>query len=239
LIVPEPLFVADSFGKAFGEKEVLKCATFWAVPGTVTVLFGRNGSGKSTLIKAALGLLRADFGTVRFGGLTFLRPKLHRFSRMGLMYLPDRGLFSRRRTFRWHHRLLSLQLGAGLNLTPLETMRVKSLLDRREDQMSRGERRRAELSLALARNPRCLIADEPLAGIAPADQELVSRALRVLADHGSAVLVTGHDVDPLMALADDVVWVVGGTTHWLGPPSAARDHFQFRREYLGSSGYAE
>lgn len=235
----EPLFVADSFGKAFGGREVLKSATCWAVPGTVTVLFGRNGSGKSTLIKVALGLLKADFGTVRYGGLTYLRPKLHRFSRMGLMYLPDRGLFSRRRTFRWHHRLLSLQLGVELNPTPLETMRVKRLLDRREDQMSRGERRRAELSLALARNPRCLIADEPLAGIAPADQELVARALRSLADHGGAVLVTGHDVDPLMALADDVVWVVGGTTHWLGSPEAARGHFQFRQEYLGPRGYAE
>ena len=63
---------------------------------------------------------------------------------------------------------------------------------------------------------------------------MVSRAIRTLADHGCAVLVTGHDVEALMDLSDDVVWVVGGTTHWLGSPESAREHFQFRQEYLGS-----
>ena len=95
---PDPLFVADSFGKTFGDREVLKAATAWAVPGTVTVLFGRNGSGKSTLIRAALGLIRADFGLVRYDGATHLKPRLHSLARQGLMFIPDRGLLSRRRT---------------------------------------------------------------------------------------------------------------------------------------------
>ena len=232
----EPLFVADSFGKSFRGREVLKAASAWATRGTVTVLFGRNGSGKSTLIKAALGLLRADFGVVRYDGEAYLRPRLHRFARRGLMYLPDRGLFSRRRTLRWHLRLLGLQMGEAPDPKALETMMVGTLLDRTSEEMSGGERRRAELSLVLARRPRCLIADEPLAGIAPSDKEVVSRALRKLAVDGCAVLVTGHDVQPLMDLSDDVVWVVGGTTHWLGSPASARDHFQFRQEYLGPRG---
>jgi ABC-type multidrug transport system ATPase subunit len=234
----EPLFVADSYGKTFGRREVLKAATAWATPGVVTVLFGRNGSGKSTLIKAALGFLRADYGLVKYDGRSYLKPRLHQLAREGLMYLPDRGLLSRRRTLRWHHWLLRLQMDREPAPGALKTVGAEDLLDRAESQMSGGERRRAELSLVLARKPRCLIADEPLAGIAPSDKEQVSAAIRRLADEGCAVLVTGHDVDALMDLSDDVVWVVGGTTHWLGSPASAKDHFQFRQEYLGPRGYA-
>jgi len=233
---PDPLFVADSFVKRFGSREVLKSATAWAVPGGVTVLFGRNGSGKSTLIKCALGLLGAESGIVVFDGETYSKPRLHHLARLGLMYVPDRGLLSRRRTLRWHHRLLSLQMQANLRPGALGAMGVEGLLNRRKDQMSGGERRRADLSLVLARGPRCLIVDEPLAGLEPGDKEVVSRAIRTLADHGCAVLVTGHDVEALMDLSDDVVWVVGGTTHWLGSPESAREHFQFKQEYLGSRG---
>lgn len=234
----DPLFLADCYGKTFGSREVLKAATAWATPGTVTVLFGRNGSGKSTLIRAALGLLRTDFGLVKYDGTTYLKPRLHHLARRGLMYLPDRGLLSRRRTLRWHHRLLELQMDGEPAPGALEAMAVESLLDKEESQMSGGEKRRAELSLILARQPRCLIADEPLAGIAPGDKEVVSATIRKLAEGGCAVLVTGHDVAALMDLSDDVVWMVGGTTHWLGSPASAKEHFQFRQEYLGPRGYA-
>lgn len=232
----DPLFVADCYGKTFGTREVLKAATVWAVPGSVTVLFGRNGSGKSTLIRAALGLIRSEFGLVRYDGVTHLKPRLHRLARKGLMYLPDRGLLSRRRTLRWHHAQLSRQLGRALDPGTLDAVMATPLLDQRWSQMSGGERRRADLSLVLARRPRCLVADEPLAGIAPGDQEVVAGTLRALADDGCAVLVTGHDVEALMSFSDDVVWVVSGTTHWLGSPVSARDHFQFRQEYLGPQG---
>jgi ABC-type multidrug transport system ATPase subunit len=235
----EPLFVADSFGKTFGRNEVLKAATAWATPGKVTALFGRNGSGKTTLIRAAMGLQRADFGIVRYDGVTYLRPSLHTLSRKGLMYLPDRGLLSRRRTLRWHHRLLFLQMNGEVDEAAIQTMRVESFLDMEEGQLSGGERRRADLSLVLARRPSCLVADEPLAGIAPAEMDEVSGVIRKLADEGCAVLVTGHDVNALMALADDVTWMVAGTTHWLGTPDSARDHDQFRREYLGPRGFSE
>ncbi len=277
----EPLFAADSFGKSFGSREVLKAATVWAVPGRVTVLFGRNGSGKSTLLRAAMGLLRPDFGVVRYDGEAYLRPRLHKLARRGLMYFPDRGLLSRRRNLAWHHRVLRLQmsrsrlseaeagvaveglgagapvkepeagvaveeLGAGARVEELGAgARVKELgagapvedlLSKLPDEMSGGEARRAEMSLVLARKPRCLIADEPLAKIAPKDKEVVSGAIRKLADEGCAVLVTGHDVEALLSLADEVVWMVGGTTHWLGSPDSARNHFQFRQDYLGPRG---
>jgi ABC-type lipopolysaccharide export system ATPase subunit len=100
-------------------------------------------------------------------------------------------------------------------------------------EMSGGEERKAGMALAWVRGPTCLLADEPLAGLAPRDQEVVADMIRVMADEGCAVIATGHDVRPLFDLADEIVWMVAGTTHGIGSSDDARAHEQFRREYLG------
>ena len=100
--------------------------------------------------------------------------------------------------------------------------------------MSGGERRRAEIWLAIAAASACLIADEPFLGIAPADRSRVAEVLRARAATGTAILVTGHEVEDLFDLADDVIWMVAGTTHGLGSPDEAARNSQFRLEYLGT-----
>jgi len=111
---------------------------------------------------------------------------------------------------------------------------VEALLDSRPGRMSGGKRRRAEIWLAVAAASTCLIADEPFLGIAPADRDKVAEALRSLAATGAAILVTGHEVEDLFDLADEVIWMVAGTTHGLGTPDEAARHAQFRLEYLGT-----
>jgi ABC-type lipopolysaccharide export system ATPase subunit len=93
--------------------------------------------------------------------------------------------------------------------------------------------RRAEVAVAVARNPVCLLADEPFAGIAPTDQARIARVLRRLRDRGCALVVTGHEVPEMLDIADEVVWMTAGTTHGLGTPAQAAASNQFRREYLG------
>ena len=93
-----PLFAADSIGKSFGSRSILKAASVWARPGTISVLFGRNGCGKSTLLKVGAGLLRADHGVIQFDGRSYLRPGLSELAARGLFYLPDRDFLSRRLT---------------------------------------------------------------------------------------------------------------------------------------------
>lgn len=226
-------FTAESFGVSFDGRDVLKSASVWVDRGSVTVLMGRNGCGKTTLIRAALGLGRRDFGTVLFAGRAFPRPRLHVLAPLGLFFLPDRALLSRRRTLRWHLDLLRRKHPEALHRLPPPELHTEPLMDKRPWEMSKGERRRAELSLVWVRNPSCLLADEPLEGLAPRDQESASRIIRDLAGGGCAVLLTGHDVRTLLDAADNVVWMVGGTTHGLGSPDAARNHHQFRKEYLG------
>jgi len=231
--VSEYLFVAESMGVSFYGNAVLKSASLWARPGKVAAVLGRNGSGKTTLFRAALGLVKREFGTVRYGSETFLSPTLHQLSRRGLFYLPDSGLLSRRRTLRWHLSVIQKRFkGEGRDELP-SGLRVDEILEKSVWEMSGGEERRADLALAWTRRPSCLLADEPLAGLATKDQDLASGVIRAMADAGCAVVVTGHDVRPLMELADQVTWMVAGTTHAIGTPEEARAHEQFRREYLG------
>jgi ABC-type lipopolysaccharide export system ATPase subunit len=57
-----------------------------------------------------------------------------------------------------------------------------------------------------------------------------------LRSEGVALVVSGHDVDDLFAVSDEIIWVVAGTSHWLGSPARAASHHEFRKAYLGPRG---
>lgn len=231
------VFAADSIGKRFGDRQVLKAATVMAYPGRVTVVLGRNGSGKSTLLKCAVGLVALDDGAVHFAGKVHTRPRLHRLARDGLFYLPERGLLSRLGTVGSQLDAVQWSRHGVVDRGQIDaTLDVGGLLAREPGYLSTGERRRVEVAAALLREPVCLLADEPLQGIAPIDAERIAGALRRLAERGCAILVTGHEVPTLLDTADDVVWVTAGTTCGLGSPAQALAHDQFRREYLVGAG---
>ena len=236
-------FTAQSLGKSFGSLEVLKGASLWGDAGSVTALLGRNGSGKTTLLECAFGLKYADYGVVKVGERAFEHPAPHRLARLGVFYLPERDLLLPAHTLERHLKAAALvplptrrrtehRFGDPLQIS--ERMGIAEIVGQRCFQISGGERRRAELALAFLRCPRCLLADEPFAGITPADRVAISGALRELARQGCAVVITGHDVADVLAVADTVTWMAAGTTHQLGTPEEARRHDQFVREYLGS-----
>jgi len=228
----------DCFGKAFKGVAVLRSASLWARPGAITVLMGRNGTGKSTLLRLGLGLLRSDRGATRWEGETCRRPRLAALARRGLFFLPDKGLLSRRLPLCEQMGFYAAAFG-GRTEDAADALGLLEVLDLNVGQLSGGEERRAEMALVRLRRPRCLIADEPFMGLSPVDRARVASELRAHADRGAAVAVTGHEVEELMALADEVLWIVGGTTHVLGAPAAATRHDQFRREYLGARGGIE
>jgi ABC-type multidrug transport system ATPase subunit len=227
---PPPVLRAESFGRRFGERQVLKASTLWLYPKRITALLGRNGSGKSTLLRLITGRVRADYGVLHYSGGTYQAPRLPRLARAGLFYIPERGLLSPVLTLAQHCDLFCRRDWARDILDELD---LQSRLDHYGNQLSPGERVRASFALALLRKPRCVLADEPFLGIAPLDVDRISSLMRQLRANGVALAVTGHETDALLALADDVVWLTAGTTHALGTPEAALRHTQFRREYLG------
>jgi ABC-type multidrug transport system ATPase subunit len=230
----QPVLRAEGFGRRFGRRRVLGCASLWLRPGRITALFGTNGSGKSTLLRVITGLVRADYGVLHFAGEMTERPRLHELARRGMFYLPERGVLSHLLALDRQLALFAgqFQRSAARVDEVLETMALSELREGRPTELSPGERLRASFALALLREPSCLLADEAFLGSAPLHADLISAALRELQALGCAICVTGHETPVLLEIADEVVWLTGGATHVLGSPAAARRHSQFRREYL-------
>lgn len=225
--------MADCVGKSYGMRRILSAGSLRAQAGQVRVLFGRNGIGKSTLLKIAAGVVRADSGTVHLDGQFLPRPSLPQLARAGVFYLPDHEILSPSMSLGEQLRLFERRFGARSADDAARLARVEGFLSARPPSLSGGELRRAELALALARRPRCLLADEPFRGIAPVDHDLLSAILRSIAAEGCAVVVTGHEVASLLALADHITWCTSGTTYELGTAAQALGHEAFRREYAG------
>ena len=229
------LLEADGLGKAFGRTVVLQAASFSARPHTITALMGRNGSGKSTMLKICVGLVRADHGRVLWQGRFLARPRLHEMAREGLFYSDQDAALTPHFTVRDHLAAFARVYDRGDEVDAVvERLQLAEFIDRRPKGLSGGERQRSSLALAALRDPHCLLMDEPFAGVAPIDRPLIARGLEDLRERGCAVVISGHDIEDVFAVADEVVWVTSGTTHDLGSPEHAAAHPQFRREYLGS-----
>lgn len=227
------ILCVDSVGKSFRGRPVLKAASFWAREGQITTLLGRNGSGKTTLMRIAVGEVRANSGIVRFLSRPYPHPRLSVLARRGLYYIEERPRLPSTFSVGRQLRLLAKRFGKrGVDRAVAE-MALEEFLDVKAHEMSGGEGRRAVLAGALIREPACLLADEPFAGIAPKDQTMIGTALRRLAQKGTAVVLSGHDVEALLSVTDEVIWCVAGTTHGLGGPDEARGHSQFVKDYLG------
>ena len=127
-------------------------------------------------------------------------------------------------------RFAGMPVGEAARLTG-----ISDQLDQKPPGLSGGELRRAEVALALVREPGCLLADDPFRGIAPVDTDAIGAAIRHLASRGAAVVCTGHEVPTLLAIADRVIWCAHGTTYHLGTAAEARGDWRFEREYLGES----
>jgi ABC-type multidrug transport system ATPase subunit len=229
------LLRADSIAKSYHGSRVLSSAYFEAAAGQVTALVGRNGAGKSTLLEIVAGWMAADAGMVEYRGVRYLRPDPAALARDGLFFLPvDRSILSPPFTLGQHLDAVEARFGRADRAAVLERLRIAELERVRCAAFSGGERRRAQLAVALLRRPACLLLDEPLRGIDPKDAEEVHAILRELAAAGCAVVLTGHEIPQILALADSLVWLRDGSAQMLGTPAEAAADWRFKRDYLGT-----
>jgi ABC-type multidrug transport system ATPase subunit len=227
------VFRAEGVRKCFGNRQVLTNAAIWGEQGKITTLMGSNGAGKTTLLRVAVGELYAEQGVVSFAGYVGERPSLARLARRGLFWVPQEQLLSGFYTVDDHLRAVEARFGSERANDAIEALDLGSILKRRVSELSGGERMKASMALAVTRRPTCLLIDEPFARVAPKDQETMASVMRSLADAGTAVITSGHDVPVLLAVSDSIVWCVAGTTRHLGSPSQALTNHEFVQGYLG------
>lgn len=224
---------ADCVCHRYGDRQVLSSASIRAMPGHVTGLLGRNGAGKTTLLRILVGLLQPDNGVVRTGGTGLLYARLANLARHGVFFLPARDLLLPGLTVLDHMRSMRDRFGGRADLGEIaEVFGIADRVHQVARTLSGGEKRRAELAVAFAREPRVLVADEPLRGITPIDADVIMRALTAFARRGGAVIVTGHELPLLLPHLDRVTWCHLGKTHEFATVAAALEDFAFRRDFL-------
>ncbi len=228
------ILIVDSVVKASDGNSILAGASLRAVPGELRALIGARGSGKSTLLKIAAGLIPPDVGSVQFAGRPYKNMFHKDIAGLGLFFVPDEDLFSNAWSVRTQLEMIREQFNGGDPDQAIAAVGLSDEVKKKPDQLSRAERRRAEVAAAIVRRPRCVLVDEPFRGLARDDAADLTRLLRGLAASGVAVVVSGSEMPDLFAEADRVTWFTGGRTQELGPPSAAIRSPQFRLECMGS-----
>ena len=208
------VLAVDQVSVSFPGHSVLHEVSFRLEAGEFCGLIGSNGSGKTTLLRTILGFQVASAGSIRINGGRSVTSVGYVPQKIALdPYLPMRA-----------RDLVSLGLDGhrlGLPLPSrkrreavdemLEAVDAKSFADQRIGELSGGQQQRVLIAHALVRRPRLLLLDEPLANLDMRSvAEIVALLDRLSVEHGLAVLLSAHDMNPLLPVMDRIVYLANG-----------------------------
>lgn len=205
-----PVIEIKDLTRRFGSKVALADVAFAVPRGTVFGLVGANGAGKTTLIKHVLGLLRPSAGIVRVFAYDPTRDPVPVLAKIGYLS-EDNDLPGWMRV----DELMRYTQAFYPDWDPsyAEGLRNTFELDPRAriKNLSRGQRARAGLLLALAHRPDLLVLDEPSSGLDPlVRQDILTAIIRTIADEGRTVLFSSHLLDEVEQVADHVAMIHEG-----------------------------
>jgi branched-chain amino acid transport system ATP-binding protein len=237
-----------NLNKAFGGLPVTQDISLSIAPGERRLIIGPNGAGKTTLFNQVTGDLRPGSGQVKLFGTDVTQLAPHRRAHAGLsrtyqiitLFAHDTlehnvtlGLLALRPA-RWQMwRPLSHygELAAEARRT-LDRVGLLHLADHPVSDIAYGEKRRVELAMALAQQPKVLLLDEPLAGLSNTERSTV-KALIASIPRETAVVMIEHDMDTALDLAETVTLLNYGRVIVDGPRDAVIADERTREVYLG------
>ena len=234
-----PLLEARGLVKSYHGRRVVDQIHVTVQRGEVVGLLGPNGAGKTTTFYMIVGLIPRDAGQVFFCGQDISSQPMFQRARLGMGYLAQEPsifrklsvsdnimailetleLTSRERTARLTDLLNELQL------THLARQKAMTL--------SGGERRRLEITRALATNPSFILLDEPFSGVDPINVYEVQKIIAHLRDRGLGVLITDHSVRETLAIVNRAYLICEGKILCEGDRDYLINDEQARKVYLG------
>jgi urea transport system ATP-binding protein len=214
---------------SIGGSAILRGVNLTIRPGTVFCLMGRNGVGKSTTLKALMGLLPVESGTIEFNGSRIERISTAERARKGLGYVPQgREIFP--------HLTVQENLFIGTRAQGIKPDRdqldrvytlfpiIKEFMKRKGGMLSGGQQQQLAIARSLLTNPTLLILDEPTEGIQPNIIDQIGEAIRMLRGEGSmSILLVEQYLDFCRELGDDFAILERGSVVANGPMSGLTD----------------
>jgi lipopolysaccharide export system ATP-binding protein len=230
---------ADGLVKSFRSRKVVKGVSVEVAAGEVVGLLGPNGAGKTTIFDMIVGLTQPDEGIITLNGEPITALPMFKRARNGIGYLPQESSVFRR---------LSVQDNILAILEMLDysrserAERVDALLNELDlghirtsmaYALSGGERRRLEITRALATNPTFMLLDEPFAGIDPIAVADIQQIITRLKDKGIGILITDHNVQETLSITDRAYIINEGLVLEAGSPDTIVKSETARAVYLG------
>ena len=242
----QPLLQVRQLGKRFGGFVVLDGIDFHVQPGERVGLIGPNGSGKSTLVNCLSGVLVNDLGTIDFDGRSLLGLPPHQRAYRGLarsFQIPRpfvrMTVLQNIRVplmFAAEHRLGRRHSGDELETMALQALEQVGLQHKRDDMagsLTQIDLRKLELARAIAAQPKLLIADESMAGLATSETDEILALLFRLNEMGIAVIMIEHIMRAVSAFSQRLVVLAAGKKIADGPTDTVLRDPLVERIYLG------
>ena len=235
------LLQAEGLVKVYGGRRVVNNVSIEAHPGEVVGLLGPNGAGKTTTFYMIVGLIKPDGGSIRFMGQDVSSMPMFKRARLGMGYLAQEPSIFRKLTVEQNVKCVL----ETLDMTDqerkdrlaelLEELKLTHLAKQKAMTLSGGERRRLEITRALAANPTFIMLDEPFGGVDPINVNEVQKIVANLRDRGLSVLITDHNVRETLGVVDRAYLICNGEILFTGDSESLVKDENARRVYLGPS----
>jgi branched-chain amino acid transport system ATP-binding protein len=238
----------ENLEKSFGGLRVTAAVSLTVEPGERRLIIGPNGAGKTTLFNLITGELRPDRGSIMLFDRDITRVPSHRRSHLGIartyqiITLFPRDTLLRNVTLsllglsrlRWNPfvRLERQQTLIAQAREALARVALDHLAERPLAQTSYGERRRVEVAMALAQNPKVLLLDEPFAGLSVDERRDVLRQVSSIPRDVTIVMIE-HDMDVALDFAERITLLHFGEVVVEGTRAEVVAHPRTREIYLG------
>jgi branched-chain amino acid transport system ATP-binding protein len=225
------LLALEAVSAGYGESVIIEDAALALAEGESVALLGRNGVGKTTLLMTIMGLTRFHRGAIRWRGTEMARAPAHARARAGIGWVPQERRM-------WPSLSVEEHLTSVVRPGPWTVAKVQALFPRlaerrhhRGSQLSGGEQQMLAIGRALVTNPRLLLLDEPMEGLAPiVVQELVEVLSGLAADGSIAMLLVEQHAQLALAMTGRAVVMERGRVVHDGPSEPLlRDRAQLDR----------
>ena len=228
------LLQVEGLSAGYGEAVVLQDVSFSLQEGATLALLGRNGTGKTTLINTLAGATRQHAGSITLGGVALHKQPSHARAAAGIGWVPqERNIF---KSLTVHENLTAVARPGPWAPNDVYTL-FPRLAERKGNlgtQLSGGEQQMLAVGRALVVNPRLLLLDEPLEGLAPILVEELLRAIRrITRDEGLSAIIVEQHPQAILAISDQAVVLDRGTIVHAGTARELREDPQRLDRLLG------